>query len=91
MKGQLSVKKKVIEKVLKENVQVLFERLSGIRALRSRSSARTSYRKEIASLPSELVSLIKPAHSQNQALSRPWFDNIKVALLIAGHRLRVRC
>ena len=31
----------------------------------------TSYRKEIASLPSELVSLIKPAHSQVQALFPP--------------------
>lgn len=39
-KGNWSVKKKVIEKVLKENVQVVFERLSGIRALRSRSSSR---------------------------------------------------
>ena len=41
-KGNWSVKKKkkVTEKVLKENVQVVFERLSGIRALRSRSSSR---------------------------------------------------
>lgn len=90
-KGNWVLKKKALKKYLKKMSKWSLKDYQVSELWGQDLVPGTSYRKEIASLPSELVSLIKPAHSQDQALFFPQFNNIKVALLIAGHRLRVRC